>query len=59
MRKFLLLIIGIVVCTYDAFIPQETILSWIGIACCFVALRMLWEEHKRHIVIYDSWVKHK
>lgn len=48
MNKFLLLIIGIVVCTYDVFIPQETVLSWIGIACCFVSLRMLWEEHKMH-----------
>ena len=59
MRKLLLLIIGIAVCTYDAFIPQETVLSWIGIACCFVSLRMLWEEHKKAIVIYHSWLKHK
>lgn len=58
MNKFLLLIIGIAVCTYDAFIPQETVLSWIGIACSFVALRCMWEEHKKAVFIYH-WIKHK
>lgn len=44
MKKWALLILGILVCTYDAFIPQETVLSCIGIACCFVGLRLIYKD---------------
>jgi hypothetical protein len=44
MAKYGLLCAGVVICAVDAFIPQVTVLSWIGFACAFVALGIIWRE---------------
>ena len=43
MSKYVLLYIGIACCFIDAFITQETVISWVGLACVIVELRIIWE----------------